>query len=142
MLSIKQTSFYDAVLKEMNYKFGDVFIFDGFVISEIKEGVSFSWEDHAQPIVKDVADFTNFDGSDLIYLSHRIHSYSVVPTDWLKFFGNSFSLKGYGVISYSETGLVNTLIENLFFKKKIRRFNSIESAVDWAKNFELVEVDD
>lgn len=140
MLSIKQTELYSEVLKEMNYKFGDVFIFEGFVISEIKEGVSFSWENHAKPIVKDVTDFTKCDGSDLVYLSHRIYSYSVVPTDWLKFFKNSFSLKGYGVIGYTSFSFVNTVIENLFFKKKIRRFTTIEAAVQWAKSYEFVEI--
>ncbi len=54
----------------MNYKFGDVFIFEGFVILVINDGISFSWEDHAQRIVKDVTDFTKCDSSDLIYLSH------------------------------------------------------------------------
>ncbi|WP_400078053.1 hypothetical protein [Winogradskyella sp. R77965] len=142
MQSIKQTNLYGEVLKEMNYKFGNVFIFDGFVISEINEGVSFSWEAHAKPIVKDVTDFTECDGSNLVYLSHRIYSYSVVPTDWLKFFKNSFSLKGYGVIAYNGVSFVNTVIENLFFKKKIRRFTNIETAIDWAKSFELVEVED
>ncbi|WP_299123472.1 hypothetical protein [uncultured Winogradskyella sp.] len=141
MQSIKQTNLYTEVLKEMNYKFGNVFIFDGFVVSEINEGVSFSWEYHAQPIVKDVTDFTKCDGNDLVYISHRINSYSVVPTDWLKFFRNSFDLKGYGIVGYSSVSFVNTVIENLFFKKKIRRFNSIDSAVDWAKSFELVEVE-
>ena len=139
MISVKQTDLYSEVLREMNYKFGNVYIFDGFVISEINEGVSFSWDEHAQRIVTDVTNFTKCDGSELIYLSHRIFSYSLVPTDWLKFFRNSFELKGYGVIGYNNISFVNTVIENLFFKKKIRRFTTVEAAVDWAKSFELVE---
>jgi len=38
--------------------------------------------------------------------------------------------------------LVNIVVENLFFKKRIRRFSSIEAAVQWAKNYELVESED
>jgi hypothetical protein len=139
MISIKHTDFYNEVLKVLNYKFGNVFIFDGFVISEINEGVSFSWESHAELIVKDVTDFTQCDGSNIVYISHRIYSYSLVPTDWLKFFRNSFELKGYGVIGYHKMSFVNTVIENLFFKKKIRRFNSLNSAIQWAKSFDIVE---
>ncbi|WP_296381334.1 hypothetical protein [Winogradskyella sp.] len=115
------------------------FIFEGYVISEIKEGISFSWETHAHPIIKDVIDYTKCDGSDLVYLSHRIYSYSVVPTDWLKLFRNSFDLKGYGIIGYTGVSFVNTVIENLFFKKKIRRFTTVDAAVQWAKSFNLVE---
>ncbi len=141
MLSIKHSSLYDEVLKEMNYKFADVFVFDGFVISEVKEGVSFSWDHHAQRIVKDVTDFTNCKGSELVYISHRINSYSVVPTDWLKFFTSSFDLKGYGVIGYTGVSFVNTAIENMFFKKIIKRFTTIEAAVQWGRSFEMIEVD-
>ncbi|MUU77627.1 hypothetical protein [Winogradskyella endarachnes] len=139
MISIKHTDFYNDVLKVLNYKFGSVFIFKGYVVSEINEGVSFSWESHAQIIVKDVTDFTKCDGSDIVYISNRIYSYSLVPTDWLKFFKNSFHLKGYGVIGYHKMSFVNTVVENLFFKKKIRRFNSLNSAIQWAKSFDIVE---
>ncbi|MBC3846919.1 hypothetical protein H8K90_11055 [Winogradskyella echinorum] len=141
MLSVKHTSLYKEVVKELNYKFGDVFVFDGFVISEIKEGVSFSWDEHAKRVIEDVTEITKCNGSDLIYLSHRIHSYSLVPQDWLKFFKNSFSLKGYGVIGYQNISFVNTVIENLFFNKKIRRFSDLNQAIQWVKSFDLVEVD-
>lgn len=85
--------------------------------------------------------FTECDGSNLVYLSHRIHSYSLVPTDWLKYFRNSFELRGYGVIGYHKMSFVNTVIENLFFKKTIRRFATIETAVQWAQSIEIVESD-
>ena len=142
MISVKETKLYDEVIKEINYNFGDVFVFDGFIISEVKEGISFSWQDHAKSITDDVFEFTKTKGDELILISHRIHSYSVVPTDWLKFFGKSFNLKGYGVVSNNNMSLVNIVVENLFFKKRIRRFSSIEAAVQWAKNYELVESED
>lgn len=139
MQSLKHSELYNEVLKELNYKFGDIFIFNGFLISEIKEGVSFSWEEHAKRVINDVLDYTKSDGKDLVYISHRIYSYSPVPADWLKFFRNSFTIKGYGVIGYDDLSFVNTVIENLFFKKKIRRFSSIEAAVDWAKSIDILE---
>lgn len=139
MTSIKNTALYQDVIKELNYKFGDVFIFEDFFISEIKEGVSFSWEKHAKPIAKDIADFAKGDGSDLVYISHRINSYSVIPTDWIKFYKESLTLKGYGIVDYKGVSFGSTLIENLFFKKRIRRFTSIEPAVQWAKSFEIVD---
>ena len=138
MLSLKETPFYADVLKELNYSFADVFIFDGYVISEIKEGIVFSWEDHAKKIVEEVFDFAGNDGSEIVYLSHRIHSYSLKPMDWLYFFKNSFNLSGYGVVGYNSFSFLNTVIENLFFTKKIRRFNDLETAIQWAENKVLV----
>lgn len=137
MLTLKDTRLYTDVLQEFNYPFADIYIFDGFVVSEIKEGVVFSWEEHAKRIVKDVAEYSGTDGSDVIYLSHRIHSYSVKPMDWIHFFKNSFDLRGYGVIGYNSMSFFNTVIENLFFTKKIKRFNSLELAIQWAQQMAL-----
>ena len=58
---------YDEVIKEINYNFGDVFIFDGFIISEVKEGISFSWQDHAKSITDDVFEFTKTKGDGFIH---------------------------------------------------------------------------
>ena len=44
MISVKETNLNSEVLKELNYAFGDVFIFNGFVISEFKSGINFNWK--------------------------------------------------------------------------------------------------
>lgn len=140
MQSIRFSSYFDKLIKEFNYEFADVFLFDGFIISEIKNGITFSWDDHAALIVKDITKYTNSDGHDLVYLSHRIHSYSVQPMDWLKFYRNEFNLKGYGVIGYKKQSFINTVIENLFFNKNIVKFTDLDSAIQWAKSDELVKI--
>lgn len=140
MLSLKETKFYENVLKEINYPFADIYIFEGFVVSEIKEGVVFSWEDHAKRIVADIVNFTNNNGTEIVYLSHRIHSYSLKPMDWLYFYKNRFNLKGYGVIGYNSFSFLNTVVENLFFSKKIRRFGDLETAIQWAKSRVLIDI--
>ena len=142
MLSLKETQFYTEVLKELNYPFANIYIFNGFVISEINEGVVFSWKDHAQRIVHDVSSFTGNNGSDIVYISHRINSYSLKPMDWLHFFKDSFNLKSYGVVGYNSLSFFNTVIENQFFKKKITRFKDLESAMQWAKNKVLVSTNE
>jgi len=141
MNSIKSTHLYNNVLKELTYSFGNVFIFKGYVISEINEGIIFTWEHHAKQIVDDVSTFLSTDGNDVVYISHRINSYTVKPNDWLKFFTHSYGLKGYGVVGYTQGSVLNTVIENLFFNKKIKRFNSIDAAIQWATDIILAEVD-
>lgn len=133
MISVKQTKLYSEVLKELNYSFGDVFIFNGFIVSEIKSGINFNWNDHASKIVDDVSCYLGTDGHDLIYISNRINSYAVVATDWLIFFKNSYFLKGYYVVSQRPSSKLNLMIESLFFKHKIKSFNSLYIAVNWVK---------
>ncbi len=133
MKSIEETNLFGETIKKLNYPFGNVFIFEGFVVSEINRGVVFSWENHGKIITEDVCCYLGTYGSDLIYISHRINPYSVIATDWLKFFKNNYSLKGYYIVSQTYIGILNSMIENLFFNNKITRFTTIQTAVNWAK---------
>ncbi len=133
MQSVKQTALYSEVLKELNYPFGDVFIFSGFVISEMKSGVNVSWKNHAKLIVDDVSCFLGTDGSDVVYISNRINSYAVMAVDWLKFFKSNYHLKAYYIVSDSPTSRINLMVENLFFNNKIKSFTSLFEAINWAK---------
>ena len=133
MLSVKETYLYNDVLKELNYPFGNVFIFEGYIISEITRGVIFNWENHAKKIVQDVTCFLGTNGSDLIYISHRINSYSVVPYDWINFFKSDYKLKGYFIVSENKVRILNSVFENLFFNNKIKRFNDLFTAINSIK---------
>ena len=139
MISVKETSLYSEVLKELNYSFGNVFIFQGFVISEINRGSSLNWEEHAKVIVDDVFCFLGTNGNDLIYISHRINSYSVVPFDWNIFFKSNYQLKAYFIVSADRIRLLNSFVENLFFNNKIKRFRDLHTAVNSIK-IGLIEI--
>lgn len=134
MISIKETSVYSEVLKELNYSFGTVFIFKEFIVSEINSGVSINWEDHAKHIVNDVSCFLGTNGHDLVFISNRINLYSVVPSDWLKFQKNNYFLKDYCIVSQTKISRLSLLVENLFFPSKIKRFKSIYTAINWVQN--------
>ena len=133
MISVKETNLYSDVIKELNYPFGNVFTFEGYVISEINRGVTLNWEDHAKVITEDISCFLGTDGSDLIYISHRINSYSVIPYDWLKIFKGSYHLKGYFIVSENKLRILNSLVESLFFNSKIKRFNNLYTAINSIK---------
>ncbi|WP_299130525.1 hypothetical protein [uncultured Winogradskyella sp.] len=134
MQSIRHTNYSDKIIRTFNYDFADVFLFDRYIVSEVKTGITFSWDNHAKVIVEDITKYTESNGEDLIYLSHRIYSYSVQPMDWLKFYRNRFNLKGYGVIGYNSNSFMNTVIENLFFTNNSVRFRDLDTANQWATN--------
>lgn len=136
MISVTETDIYKDLLKEFNYPFGDVFIFDGFVVAEIKKDIVFSWKDHAKQMVGDVTSFLGSDGEDIIYISNRINSYSVVALDWLKFFKYQYTLKGYYIVNKNPISKMNLMIEQIFFKNKIKHFNSIYTAINWVEKVE------
>jgi len=133
MVSLKETYLYSEVIKEFIYPFGNVFIFNGFVVSEINQGQIINWDNQAKLIVDDVSDYLGTNGSDIIYISNRINSYSVVALDWLKFFKHSYTLKAYCIVSQNKTGTLNAMIERLFYTKKIKHFSNLFEAVNFIK---------
>ncbi|TGV04452.1 hypothetical protein [Flavivirga rizhaonensis] len=139
MVSVKDTSLYSEVIKEFNYSFGTMFVFKEYVVSEINEGVVLNWEDHAKIFTNDIANFLGTKGVNTILISNRINSYSTIASDWLKFFKNNYSLKAYLIVSDEKTARLGIMTENLFFNKKIKKFNSLYEAVNYVKSG-LIEI--
>lgn len=113
MIKVKDSIFYKDVLKELNYEHGDVYIFNDFLVSENKQGITYTWENGVK-VINDVVDFFGKRGNNLVYISNRINSYAVKPNDWLKFFSHSYSIRGYGVVSNTKASIMNTVIESFF----------------------------
>ncbi|SHI58713.1 hypothetical protein SAMN05216261_1186 [Algibacter luteus] len=139
MISIVNTELYKDCLKEINYSFGNVFIFKEFVISQFCRGEVISWENQIKLMVEDIGAFYNSDGSDVVYISNRINSYSLVAADWLKFYKSNYKVKAYCVVSQNKAGYLNSMIEKLFFKKEIRHFSNLYEAVNYVKQG-LIEI--
>ncbi|WP_405296392.1 hypothetical protein [Algibacter sp. Ld11] len=138
MVKIVDTIFYSRVLKELNYSFGDFYIFEKFIVSEIKEGVNFDYS-NARKIINDVCDFLGTqNGEKINFISNRVNSYSVVASDWLKFYKNSYRLKSYIVVSDSPR-LSNSTIEKLFFKGTIKHFKELDVAINFVEN-DMIEI--
>jgi hypothetical protein len=137
--SVKEIELYNDVLMELNYDFGDIFIFEGFIVSEIKDGVNVTWKYHGKRIVEDVTHFLGTDGCDLVYISNRMYSYSVVALDWVKFFASNHTLKAYYIVSDKPNSKLNIMIENLFFNNRIKKFDSLLAAVNWCHKAEMTE---
>ncbi len=132
--SLKNSPYYKEAFNELIYPFGSYYLFDGFVVAEINEDVIYSWEKHGKQITQEISNLYENNGDGLIYITNRIYNYSVKPSDWLKFYKNNFNLKAYGIVSYSEKGKKNSLLERLFMSSKMKRFTCINSAIKWAIN--------
>ncbi|MEW7277904.1 hypothetical protein ABW636_04860 [Aquimarina sp. 2201CG1-2-11] len=130
---IKDSSFYKDAIHELNYPCGNFYLFESFVIGEINEGVVYSWDDHAKEMAEEISHLYDYNGENIMYISNRVNSYSVKPLDWIKFFKNNYKLKGYSIVSYSQKGLLTSLVEKLFFKDNFQSFDNLEDAIAWAK---------
>lgn len=121
----------------LKYELEDVYIlstgifyfFEDFIISEINEGVHFDWE-AAQDIIELALNHYG-SGSKISYISNRIYSYSIEAQDWLKFFKSRHTLRSFAVITYSKSGLINVMMEKIFFQSKIKTFENLYDATEW-----------
>ena len=139
MISVKDTDFFKDVLKVYNYTLGDIYVFEVFVVSECHLGGTVGWDNYTKKMVEDVTAFYGTDGSNVIYISNRIHSYSVVASDWIHFFKTNYAIKAYFIVSENKAGFLNSMIEKLFFKNKITHFTNLYEAVNFVKKG-LVEI--
>lgn len=104
--------------------------YDNYVISIINEGVTVS-KDISDKISNAALDY--YQGKPFVYITHRIHSYSVDPnvyTDVSKI----KNLAGFVVVSESKMSIKNALLEKIFLNKPFQIFTSLEDAILWAEN--------
>ncbi|WP_299180779.1 hypothetical protein [uncultured Aquimarina sp.] len=134
MQYIKDSIYYHDAIHELNYPFGNFYLFDGFVVGEFKEDTVVTWDDHAKLLVEDLTNLYDHDGGNVVYITNRVHSYAVKPSDWIKFYRSDYKMRGYAIISYTKKGILNALIEKLFIKSRFRSFESLGDAITWAKS--------
>lgn len=130
---VKDSIFYNDAIQVMRYDYATYYLFDTFIVAEIDEGIVYTWDDHAEPIVAELSELYDQNGENLVLISNRVHSYSVKPSDWIKFFKSDYKLKGYAIVSYTRKGLIASLVEKLFMRNTFKSFESLEDAVAWAK---------
>lgn len=130
MQRVKEIEFFKNIREIREYEFGIFYFFDGLVISEIKEDVVFNWA-MAQKAIDAAYEIIGRD-KPIAYISNRINNYSVVPTDWIKFYTHRNQLEFYSVVAYNKSGLASLILERMFFRNNIRQFSDLDSAIKWS----------
>ena len=115
---------------KLESKIANVFFFENFVISEIKEGIHLTYE-KSLPLINTALEY--YDGNPFGYISNRIYSYSLDPTDYFKL-ERIENLKCFAVVSYDKITSRNVSVERLFFGKPFKEFHELIKAVKWIKS--------
>lgn len=130
MKSVKQLDFFKNIRQVREFEFGTFYFFDGLVISEMKEGVIFRWK-MADRAIKAAHEVLG-EETPIAYISNRINSYFVVPTDWIKFYKNRHQLNFYSVVGSTRGSFASIVFERMFFRDTIRKFTDLEEAIKWS----------
>lgn len=126
--------------KTIKSKIATVYVYNkNILVVEVNEGVNLSYASAASLLFKGLLVLKN---RPWVYISHRIHSYSVVPTDY-EHLHKIGTLKALSIVVPSGTDPSTTAIEQIFCRKPFKLFNNgLEEAMIWAEKMLKDEVDD
>jgi len=130
MKRVKRIPFFKNIKEIREYQFGTFYFFDGIVISEMNEGVTFEWN-MAKKAIEAAQDIFGED-MPIAYISNRINNYHIVPTDWSKFYANRNQLSFYSVVGQTKGSFASLVMERMFFKNSIKQFTDLEEAITWS----------
>ncbi|MCG2418370.1 hypothetical protein K8089_04990 [Aequorivita sp. F47161] len=117
--------------KVWHTEIGTVYFYGTLVVVEAKEGIIISHKNGLSSLLKGLA----FLGTKpWVYISNRVQSYSVKPTDY-KYLNRVPTLKAMVVVAYSEIARSNAELESKFCKKPFAVFETLYEAVLWSKTF-------
>ena len=130
MKRVKDIAFFKHIREIREYQFGKFYFFDGLVIGELNEGITFGWEMGKKAI--DAAKDVFGEDMPIAYISNRINNYYVLPADWSKFYKNRHQLSFYCVVGETNGSFASLVMERMFFKNSIKQFNDLEKAIEWS----------
>ncbi len=118
----------DKLIKQYDLELGKVFFYKNYLIIEVAEGICFDYEK-----AKTLSLLTNlhFGDRSFGYISHRINSYSLEATDYMKIKDVLPNIKAFAAVTYNESQKASIRIENMFYQEGIVSFENIEEAIKW-----------
>ncbi len=117
-LTLKNTIVHEAAT---------VYFYDQFVVVEVNEGITLSYSSGFSLLVSCLKYLGT---KPFIYISHRVNSYAVVPTDY-KYLNQLPSLKGIVIINPNKIIDENAELEKSFSKKPFIVVNDFDEALAW-----------
>lgn len=116
-----------GIIKYYDLDDAEVFIFDEFIINQIKEGVDImpKHKELLNDLIK-----KHFSGKDMVYVSNRAKSYSVNPLIYPEA-SKIPNLIAIAMIPKTAIMRKNAEYEKEFFPKPYEIFERLTDAIDW-----------
>ncbi|WP_298320713.1 hypothetical protein [uncultured Aquimarina sp.] len=115
------------MIRSYNLDFCKLEIHSDHMIATMYEGIVVSINNNS--ILIKIAE-EHFKNTPFVYITHRIHSYSVDPIVYIRT-AKIPNLVGFAVVSNDPIQKTLTKYEKTFFEKEFRRFDDMKSALTW-----------
>ena len=118
-----------SIFHYYDFKDSEVFIFDNFLVNQIKEGVNITPEHNEK--LREVLD-KHFAHKKLVYISNRHFNYSVDPLTYLET-SKIHNLVAMAIVAKTEMSKSNAQLESMFYKKNFEIFETLSEAMGWVQ---------
>lgn len=117
---------------KLDFRFGDVYLFDTFIIAEIHEGIHLDWDKTKEFAEKLIEHYGV--GIKLGYITNRVNSYSIDVQSWIKTEKTYNIVSEAAIVYYDNNSFMNAKIENYFATNSINNYSSLDEAIEWIMN--------
>ncbi|MBJ7881452.1 hypothetical protein [Gelidibacter salicanalis] len=117
-----------GIVKYYNFKDSEAFVFDEFIINQVKEGVVI--EPQHNDLLNDCIK-KHFIGKKMVYISNRAKSYSVNPLIYPEA-EKIPNLVAIALIPKTQMMRKNAEYEREFYDKPYEIFDNLSSAIEWS----------
>ncbi len=118
-----------SIFHYYDFKDSEVFIFDNFLVNQIKEGVNITSEHNEK--LREVLD-KHFAHKKLVYISNRHFNYSVDPLTYLET-SKIHNLVAMAIVAKTKMSKSNAQLESMFYKKNFAIFETLSEAMAWVQ---------
>lgn len=126
-----QESIYSDSIKytKLEFSFGNFYLFNNFIISEIHEGIHFNWD----KILEVIGALIDYYGEyiEIAYIANRVNSYSTEPHLWYRFHDEFNFIIACATVAYNDFGYINASIEKQCAQISFKRCRNLPEAINW-----------
>jgi len=119
-------------LVEKTFEIGRFRYYPNFIVGEFNEGAHVTKQNAAEPI--QLAQEIYGTEKPLVYISHRLNSYSMDPVGYQEVSKLFPNFKGFAIVSKNRYRRMIAKLEKLFIKKPIAVFYDLDEALVWAES--------
>lgn len=124
------TRIRQELLVEHVFDIGKFQFYPNIILGEFAEGVHVTKANALHQI--QLAQEIYGDGRPFVYMSHRLHSYSMDPVGYGEVVSMFPNFKAFAIISTNKYRRMLANLERLFIKRPIGVFHTLEDAFKWA----------
>jgi len=118
------------LIVEQKWAIGKFSFYTNIVVSEFAEGIHATKDKLEEPI--QYAQQIYSSKTPVVYVSHRLNSYSFDPVDYGEIVNMFPNLVGFAIVSDNKQRRMLASLEKLFIKRPISVFYHLDEALLWA----------